>query len=107
MSALPGKRWFGRTGVVRAVGQWKISLEETLRFLGDAHFVEEDPSRTHSGTERVWVYELSNSLALAFRYHDETQELFVGSNRVLDEIDAVAHQFIPIEFDEVSGVMWE
>ncbi len=102
------KKWVGgRTGPIQSLGKWNISLVEVECFLGDPHFVENDPSRTHSGTERFWAFELSASVALAFRFHDLIEELYVGSNAAVDDIGAIIADFIPIEFVESSGLLWD
>lgn len=100
------KMWTGKTGVVNCFGRSKIKYDELIEYLNTEHFVEDDPSRTHSGTERYWVFEISDGVALAFKYHDITEELLVGSNDSLTEPYNIVSEFIPIPFEKEFGEMW-
>ena len=74
--------------------------------LEKEHFIEDDPTRTHSGTERYWVFETRDGVALAFQYHDITNELLAGSNRKLKDPLSVAFAFLPVSLEEINGTMW-
>ncbi|TQV67012.1 hypothetical protein FKG94_26450 [Exilibacterium tricleocarpae] len=100
------KVWQGKTGAVICFGRCKIKYEELVKHIEKEHFVESDTSRTHSGTERYWVFEV-NGTALAFRYHDLTEELYVGSNQEFDHPDEIAAQYIPVPFEKETGEMWK
>ena len=100
------KLWSGQTGVVNCFGRLKIKYDELISYLNEEHFVEDDPTRTHSGTERYWVFEVADGVALAFKYHDLTEELLVGSNYSLKDPFITLSEFIPIPFEKESGEMW-
>jgi len=97
--------WKGKTGIVNCFGRCKIKYSEVLKYLEKEHFVESDASRTHSGTERYWVFN-ENGVALAFCYYDATGELYVGSNQKLEFPDKIAAQYIPISLNKETGEMW-
>ena len=100
------KLWNRKTGPITCFGRCKAKYNEVIKHLGKEHFVEDDPTRTHSGTERYWVFEICEGVALAFQYHDVTEELYIGSNKELDKPYDIAYQFIPFSLEKVNGEMW-
>lgn len=100
------KAWHGKTGTVNCFGRCKIKYDALVNYIEKEHFVEHDKSRTHSGTERYWVFEVDGA-ALAFRYHDITEELYVGSNQELDCPGEIAAQYVPVLFEKEKGEMWK
>ena len=98
----------GKTGKIFAKETAIAELSEVIKWLGEEHFIETDSTRTPSGTERYWVFDVGEGLALAFLYSDITNELLIGTNQ-----DGVLHsklkeRFIPsLKTTATQGVMWD
>jgi hypothetical protein len=99
--------WEGKTGTVYAKKECDVCLEEVLACLGEEHYIETDPSRTHSGIERFWIFDAGNGLALAFQYLDPIGKLFIGINQEGNIHPKLLQRFISFPTKATTGVMWQ
>jgi len=101
------KKWDSKTGAVFAKRICQIELKKLVDTLGREHYVEADPTRTASGIERYWIFEISPDLALAFHYSDCKQELLIGENRQGEIHPKILERFFPYPTKKTQGLMWE
>ena len=100
-------RWIGKTGTVFAKREGNVPLEEVKTWLGDEHYVEADPSATHSDIERFWVFDVGEGLALCFQYFDQLGKIVVGINRDAKIHPKLLEKFVGFETAETEGILWE
>ena len=74
------KRYDRKTGAVYCFGECDIDETDVRATLGEPHAIEDDPTRTHSGTEMYWVFETGHDQALAFSFHQIIGRLFIATN---------------------------
>lgn len=101
------KKWESKTGPVECVGKWALALPLVEQYLPEPHYIETDTLKTHSGRELYWLFELERDTVLAFRFHEVSQELYVGVNRETKDLEKVLSKIIPMECIPVRGLMWE
>lgn len=101
------KRWEGKTGTVKCFGKCVINESDVIRSLGEPHFVEDDPTRTRSGTEMYWAFETEDGDALAFTFHQIIEELYVGTNGDQAGCKEIVDRQFQIPFLPEHGVLWD
>jgi hypothetical protein len=101
------KVWVGKTGKVFAVRKCTIELDRVKECIGEPHHIETDPTRTHSGIERYWVFDVGQDLALCFHYLDPIKLLLIGTNREGFIHTKVLERFITFNTGQAEGLMWE
>ena len=99
--------WKGKTGTVFAKVECKADLTDVRASLGDEHYIETDPTRTHSGIERFWVFDVGDNVALAFQYFDLINLLLVGTNQKGNIHPKLLQRFISFKTKPTKGVMWQ
>ncbi len=101
------RKWSGKTGKMYALGCCNVNYEVLINILLTEHYIEDDLTRTFSGIERYWVFELSTNIAIGFIYSDIKKELFTGTNDIHKiSLDKVMN-FFPFPFEESQGILWE
>ncbi len=98
-----GEKWSGQTGPVDCFGKATIGYDSIIDALGEEHFIELDPSRTASGTERFWAYKVEVDTALVFLYSDVVETLYVGSNKVLENPLSLIEDSLGIILEKTHG----
>lgn len=101
------KKWTRKTGVVYAKRQCHIPLERVCECIGQAHYIETDPLKTHSGHERFWVFDVGNDLALCFQYFDPIGKLIIGTNKQSNIHIKILERFVDFQTENCNGIMWE
>ena len=100
-------KWTGKTGPVHCFGVCDINEASVRSTLGQPHFVEDDLTLTHSGSEMYWVFETEAGDALAFSFHQVGKRLFMATSgdKVMAEQDTKSN--FGLDYSPTHGLLWE
>ena len=101
------KRWAGKTGPVHSFGVCDIDESSVKAILGQPHFVEDDSTRTHSGTEMCWVFETESGDALAFSFHQIIGRLFMATSGEKAIAEREAKAKFGLDYSPTHGLLWD
>lgn len=101
------KAWMGKTGPVHSFGTCDIDEASAKAALGEPHFVENDPVRTHSGTEMYWVFEMETGSALVFWFHQIANRLFIATNWNTSHAESETRKKFGLDYSPTHGLLWE
>lgn len=101
------KKWIGKTGPVHSFGVCDIDEVHVKAALGQPQSVEDDPTRTHSGTEMYWVFETENGDALAFRFHQIIGQLFMATSGDRSIAESETRTNFELDYSPTHGLLWD
>ena len=99
------KTWSGKTGAVHCFGECSIDEGAAKNMLGVPHHVEDDPTRTHSGTELYWVFETDDGDALVFRFHQIIGQMLIGTTGDKTVAERIVAREFGLEYSPTHGLL--